>query len=607
MHVECDTYKAVGVNASKETGEPVKILCNTLLSILFVSFAAPQVHAQTATATINRERVYVGNEVTFTIEITDSPADGIPEVVFPESVRGSFVNSGQKSTTSTRIVNGQRQRVTDAVFSYNYRILVRDPGTVIIPAIDINLRSGETVKTRPIRFEALLPQPAPSFSISISTPRNQVYVGETFTATVEWLMPESVRNANFDSSQFPKGLNVVPSTQPVNRAGRLINFNFLGNETIGAVEEVFSRDGRQQTRFRFELLISPDRSGTFTLGPVRVVFDRPAPGTGFTRVYAESEPLRIDALPLPTIGRPDAFNGLIGEYTLETSASTSSANVGDPITFEATIRGLEPMIGADSIPELSEIPGFAGNFRFSPDGWTTRRSSEPNERVFTTTIRALNADLDAIPPIMLVSFNPETSQYTEVRSDPIPIVIRAVREATVADAVVAPGRNQPLSANRPTLEPSDPAFWAPPSVEQVLQDRPFELRQTLSSPVAITTLAAGPSALFLSMLIATVRRRNATPERLLDRALRNAEHLAIRSSPADAARTAAAVVLGCDRNAVTISDIDRIPAHEGIKRTLREALSPTELNTQQQVVSASDTKLAIHTLRKSLSKMGGTQ
>lgn len=573
------------------------------LILLVLLCTAANALAQTATVTLNRQRVYVGDEIGYTITITDTRAADLPKVDFPASVSGRFVNSAEQSTSTIRIINGERRRVRDSTFTYQYSVLAREPGSVTIPGSTITLADGSTVTTEPVRFEALLPQPAPNFAIQLTAPRDTVYIGETFTATVEWLMPESVRGANFDASVLPANAVVTPSVQPKHRAGQLIDFKFLGQDTIGTIEDVFTPSGQRQTRFRFELQVTPTQPGPIALGPVRVVFDRATPTGGFTRVYTESEPLSLSARPLPTANQPAGFDGLIGTYELSAQASTGNADVGDPITLTARLTGDEPMTGGDQLPDLSTLPEFASNFRFSPDGWALRRTSETGERVFITTIRALNPELTEIPSIPLVAFDPSLGIYTDVTSEPIPLTVRAVREATVADAVVSPGRAVERADNRPELQPDNPAFWAPPTADAIAADRPFDLAETLRQPVTVITLASGPTILAASACVLAYRRRREDPKRRRDRSLRTAEHLAVRTSPDAAARAVAAELLACDPDAVTLSDINRIPAHPGVTRTLREAFAPSE-GESTPPPSPKDTALAIRTLRRSLRKAG---
>jgi hypothetical protein len=303
--------------------------------------------------------------------------------------------------------------------------------------------------------------------------------------------------------------------------------------------------------------------------------------------------------PIPAEGRPSGYNGLIGSYTLRTMATPTTANVGDPITLRAELSGAEPMTGADSLPDLSDDPRFKGAFRVSAEGWSEEQPRERGRRVFVTTLRALSDDVTSIPSITLHTFDPEAGAYSTVLSDPIQLDIRAVREATIADAVLAPGsRSGPTtSAARPTLSPADPGFWAPPTPEQIRSAKPFDVRATLSSAPALVTLSAGPAVLAASALLLAFRRRSHHPHHRRRRALRRAEHLALREGPAAGVRAAVAELLNADPSAIAASDVARLHAHPGVKRTLREAIEPDESGASQPI-SARDARLAIRTLRR---------
>ncbi len=571
-----------------------------LFVAMFISLACGLANAQTVNATLSKSRVYVGDEVVYSVVVADGAAKSLPSIDFPDSVTAGFSGQSQQSTISSEIVNGQRRQVRLNQVVYAFSVRPNRPGLVSIPEAEVTLTDGRTLTTPEVQFEALLPEPSTDFTIDISLPRTQMYVGETVRATVIWTVTQNVDDWTFDTTPIPPGLRVEPSeTPPPAPSGRVTEFKWFGRTIYASIEQVFAPGGGSQVQLRFYLFITPTSPGEQTLGPLRVVFDRYTGRNSYTRAYSESDPILLDVRPIPAEGRPSGYNGLIGSYTLRTMATPTTANVGDPITLRAELSGAEPMTGADSLPDLSDDPRFKGAFRVSAEGWSEEQPRERGRRVFVTTLRALSDDVTSIPSITLHTFDPEAGAYSTVLSDPIQLDIRAVREATIADAVLAPGsRSGPTtSAARPTLSPADPGFWAPPTPEQIRSAKPFDVRATLSSAPALVTLSAGPAVLAASALLLAFRRRSHHPHHRRRRALRRAEHLALREGPAAGVRAAVAELLNADPSAIAASDVARLHAHPGVKRTLREAIEPDESGASQPI-SARDARLAIRTLRR---------
>ncbi len=554
---------------------------------------APQVRAE-----LSRTSVYVGDEVIYTIVVQgDRPADQ-PEVVFPSSVRAQDMGVSESSFRSIRMINGRRTEVNESSLVYQYRVTAVQPGVVEIPPATVRFPGGRQLQTGATRFEALLPQLASDFDLWLELDRSRLYVGETIRARVVWMIPESIGpNFDFGTSLFDPSLD-VSAVAPAGAAGQMLEFRFFGSRAIAVTETVFDAGGRQRVRFTFDVEITPRRAGIVDIGPLRVVFDRG--GSGGPRVYVESDPVTVQVLDLPTEGRPADFTGLIGRYELRTLASPTTVNVGDPITVRAELRGEEPMVGADSLPELAGQPGFE-RFRLSGEGWREEQPRERGRRVFATVVRALSADVTELPSVSVWAFDPELEQYVAVRSEPVQLDVRSVREATLADAVVAPGGGRAAGPGPlPRIGPGDAAFWAPPTLAEIESDRPFVVLEQLARPTVIAAIASGPAAVIGAGVFAAVRRRRDRPAMVRDRALRQAEHLVLRAGPAAGVRAAGAAVLGCDRSAVTAADIERLGVHPGIVRTLREAIEADEAGGGRPGQSPEDTRLAIRTLRRTI-------
>lgn len=571
---------------------------------LLVSPAAAQQAGITVEAQATRSSVYVGDEVTYQVVVRGGRPARTPEVAFPASVRAQEAGVSDGSRTMVRIINGQRETVTDSNITYMFRVTALEPGTVTIPPATVTIPGQGRFTTEPVVVEVLLPRVASGFSLTAELERREVYLGETVTAEVTWTITENVGNFDFDTSVIDASLTVASGT-PGPGTRDLVEFRFRGQRAFGVRERVFEAGG-EAIRFRFWLRITPTEVGSAHFGPLRVVFDREAPGSRRVRSYVETDPITLTVRPLPTVGRPDGFSGLIGRYDLSATASPTAVNVGDPITLRAVLTGDEPMTGAESLDALTHSPGFEA-FRVSSDGWREQQPREAGRRVFTTTVRALSDEVEAVPTVRVSSFDPEAGEYRVLMSEPIPLDVRAVREATLADAQVAPGSAAGPARAAPSPEPigpGDPAFWAAPTLAEIDAASGFRFWSWLRDPWVVAALATGPGAVLAAGVFVLAMRRRAKPRARRDRALRRAEHLVVRSGPAAGARAAGAAVLGCEPEAVTTVDLRRLPVEAAVVASLCAALeaeeAPADRRAGAGAVDAAETRAAIRALRRSV-------
>ena len=138
--------------------------------------------------------------------------------------------------------------------------------------------------------------------------------------------------------------------------------------------------------------------------------------------------------PLPTENQPEGFYGLVGSYTISAQASPTDVSVGDPITLTLRIGG-SPYLKPVRWPALEKVPALADNFRIPSE----KASPElvQGHKTFIQTIRAKNNTVTEIPPIPLVTFDPQTGSYRSVASEPIPLTVAASHVLGSGDLSVA--------------------------------------------------------------------------------------------------------------------------------------------------------------------------
>src|SRR5262249_48637865 len=78
------------------------------------------------------------------------------------------------------------------------------------------------------------------------------------------------------------------------------------------------------------ILVPQHRRGPDPFAPFGDLF---GPRGELRQVNLKSNPIEIEALPLPEQNRPQNFNGAIGAFTMAVAATPTNLAVGDPITL----------------------------------------------------------------------------------------------------------------------------------------------------------------------------------------------------------------------------------------------------------------------------------
>ena len=162
----------------------------------------------------------------------------------------------------------------------------------------------------------------------------------------------------------------------------------------------------------YQRALFPLLPGRFVIPPAQLVYSLPLSSSFFSR--EESHELRTDstvivALDPPMRGRPDDYNGAVGDLSLAAKLDTARARVGDPLVLTLHVAGsgnvkLLPRPRVD-IPWASVV---AGDERVDVDTAARRiRGSKDFDYLLTPRIAG---ELD-LPPIRYPYFNPDRRRY----------------------------------------------------------------------------------------------------------------------------------------------------------------------------------------------------
>ncbi len=543
-----------------------------MLGVFVCSMAFGQVGEVTLEAEISRSRAYVGDVVSYQILVRGAD-DGTPPVVeFPSEVQAEYRGVSSQKFTNIRTINGRQRSQTDAYYKHQYVLTVVGEGRVVIPPAVLVLGKGQ-FESNEIVFDALLPGRAEMDILEVELPDRDVYIGESAVVHVTWWIADKTSDISFESSVLPESMRIVGGgTQ--SRTMQEVSLSIRG-QRFSAFADQGMYQGKPMTRLRFDLLVTPRKQGEFEFGPLRVVFTRQDDFMRASRKYVESEAKTMRVVDVPLDGRPAGYQGLIGVFSADSEASNTKVNVGDPIDIRLVVRGSEPMIGIQKTLDSQDFEGHG--FRVSPDGWRLLERRRNGERLFSTTIRAANADITEVPAIRLPAFNPTTGSFEVFESSPIALDVRAVQTVTLSDAVVDGQVQGDVKIDRKELQENPSVLWTHRNADELRSSaRSFSMKSVLIDPVWVSVLIGIFGVPMVSWIWIRTRANRDSQSAAIHRAWKQARRLHRRGDDVGAIRVYGGAILGIDPKSLTGADIKSLAMSEEITQRSMKVLGESE-------------------------------
>ena len=446
----------------------------TLLILLALGHCGAM--AATFTSSLDRNTISVNESATLSLTFEG----GIPaDIPSPPNVPGlSMTSIGQSSQFN--FVNGQ----SSSVLAYNFLVRASRPGDYVIPAVTANV-DGKTLSSQPLKLKVVKSGEATPESemvgknafLKLVTAKKEVFLGE--------VLPVEIR------LYARQGSLKQPAPQ-LNQDG------FTVGKMIQQPVTKIAINNQYYNLLVYKSFVVPAKTGRLTLGPATLLIAVPHPNARVS-VFGEiidwmdatltAEAQAIEVHPLPTNNVPADFNGAVGSYSLNVSASTNTVTVGDPITLTVQIGGHGPI---ESL-SLSSLDKWR-NFKVYPP-ITKVETTDPfgldGTKTFEQVVIPENADMKELPPLTFSFFDPEQKSYRTVSRPATPIV---VRPSTAAPA-------QPTIVAAPSAKESEPK----PATDIVhIKSRPgtlARLRPPLIQQPWFVALQGVPLLAWLSLLI----------------------------------------------------------------------------------------------------------
>ncbi len=369
------------------------------------------------TASIDRERVYVGESLILTLTISNGEPSNLTS--FPEVENLQVQTLGTQPNLSW--ING-RQMMSK---SYNYLLIPSQPGKYEIPAF-IATVNGRIFSSQPQSFQALprinSGEPAEdvdlygAFLQAIEPPK-EVYLGQVTPIEIRLYFREA------DNINLPQ------------LEGDGWNFGKVQYQKAG--RQIFN--GKPYQLVIFETVAMPVRTGSLKLGPFKCDLSVPIEdprsrsrrgggifGLGFgvqlqKVTLSTKEEIQVTSNPLPNEGKPDSFYGAVGKFDLQVTPLSTEVQEGDPITLRLRVYGDGNFnnVGFPMVERWNDFKSYPPEIKWDPQN----KLETQGIKVFELTVVPNDREVTEIPEILWSYFDPEKEQYQTVKRGPYKIVV----------------------------------------------------------------------------------------------------------------------------------------------------------------------------------------
>ncbi len=414
--------------------------------LICLSCLSTALGAGTYTMELDRTEAYVGGTIQAQITIRDASQWDPPEI---PAIPGLDIERRSGGTSSSiRIFNGIRTEQTQ--ISYVFLITASSPGTYSLPSFPIEI-DGSTYETAP---RTLIFRRSPNAGLlraEVFGDPDEIYQGETTTLTLQIMVRQFIddrlRGGGLDEGDTWNQIRPDSDWGPFTEAIR--DLEQSGRRPRGRLQTLQSDTGGRERYWRYNVQadVRPAGTGPLDVSDIVIVMDYPLSlrtQRGFFNTGLQigaSRPVTtvatcrdVDVLPLPEADRPPLFNGAVGTFDIDTTASPTEVAVGDPITLVVTLSDRSSGPGGLDVlpaPELDRVTALEEEFRVPRESLAGVVSGRTKR--FTQTIRARSDEVTSIPAIPFVFFDPSTRRYETVESTPIPISVTPTRTITSAD------------------------------------------------------------------------------------------------------------------------------------------------------------------------------
>jgi hypothetical protein len=390
-----------------------------LLSILFVCSIALQLLAAVEFKASAPAEVEAGTPFRVTYSVNQPAKDlKAPDFANFECLTGPYTSQ----SSSTSIINGKRS--TTFIQTFTYMLKGRKEGSYTIPPATIKI-GGKQYTSNGLRVKVLAPNQKPT---QPSEPKVQIeeQKAEVFVRTIvsnkrvheqeAVLLTYKVYFSGCGISQFTNNIR-FPECK-----------GFLKQELeVGQVQaDLETYNGKNyQTAVLYRALLFPQVTGDIVIDPAHFeavvqVPNRAKVRSIFDDLYTSVvKPLDAPAVtvhvdPLPT-GKPTAYSGAVGQYTIDSKISSTALKANEPVTLTLTIHGSGNMKLLKT-PDVDWPDGFEVYDPKVTNDFQNSKSGTSGTKIIEYLAIPRAAGVYKIPPVEFSFYDTQTDTYRTLKT-----------------------------------------------------------------------------------------------------------------------------------------------------------------------------------------------
>ncbi len=377
-------------------------------------------------ASVDSRNVVVGDNLTLTITVYGDGKISQPDMT---SLDGFEVVSSY-SSQNISIVNA---RMSKSV-SLQYVLLAVNEGERTLGPFTV--RSGKDMyQTQPIavrvtKGQAPLPQAGSQASNLImafaATDRKRAYVGEQITYTLTFAYRANVEDVAYiepDHTGF--WLEDVGQSDPVIRVIDGVKYYAITKTTA-----LFPISSGRYTIGEAGVRYIVEDADAFSRDPFSFFGRDPFGARRRKEGIAKTEPIEIEALPLPSEGKPSNFSGAVGSFNLSVVPSAREVKVGESLTLSVKVEGHGNIKSIGEIP-LPKIEGFRVFAPKSRDSVRVEQNRVGGAKIFDLVLVPERVGEYVLDGFNLAYFDPAKLAYVRTSAQPVKVNVLEGDEYTM--------------------------------------------------------------------------------------------------------------------------------------------------------------------------------
>lgn len=367
---------------------------------------------------LDKHRIELGRQASLTMTVIGP--SGFTEPAMPEVDGLDIIPRGRSQ--SVQIIN---MKVRSSKI-FGYKIEPHRAGEFMIGPVHIKRRgkvyTSNTVKLtvlEPARTSESADQPKVVI-VEVTVDNANPYVGQQITLLIRFAqrVGARIRNASYQLPDLKDFWNEgIENKREYRRDINGVDYTV----TEVAVPLFPIKEGATRIdgiRFNYDELIPQDRSRSRPFPSTDQFGENPFDDDFFDRFFrsdraarkqARTPPIEIDVRPLPLAGRPPAFKGGVGSFSIEADLSEEVVKEGESVTLTVTLSGQGNIRDvADPDFEIEGVKTYADTPTVRVKAYNDK---VVGEKVYKLALVPQQAERMKMPNISTPYFNPETGRY----------------------------------------------------------------------------------------------------------------------------------------------------------------------------------------------------